>query len=66
MRYLFALVLGAWIALMAGATYHALEWALRDLADYDRGVWEGAAVVLVMNGCTAIAHRALKRGRKDA
>ena len=49
---------------MGVVTYHALEYALRGVADYDRGVWEGGSVVFVVQGCMAIAQRVLKR--KDA
>jgi hypothetical protein len=65
MRWLLAPVLGAWVALMAVATYHVLEWVLADYADYDRGVWEGAAIICVMNGCMKLAHLVLKRGQRD-
>lgn len=64
MRWLFAPMLGVWVALMAIASYYALEWALQDYADYERGLWEGAAVVFVMDVCTTFARYVLKRARK--
>lgn len=65
MRWLLAFTLGVWVALMAVASYYALEWALQDYADYERGLWEGAAVVVVMNGCNTFARYALKRSPRQ-
>ena len=65
MRGLIAsIALGVCVALVAIGTYHALEWILRDYADYDRGVWEGAALVSVVHVCTNLGRRVLNRGRK--
>lgn len=55
------LALGIAIVLVAAATYWGLEALLASYADHDRGLWEGAAVVTVINGGNALANLVLKR-----
>jgi len=62
---LLPLVLGAWVFLMGIVTFYALEHLLHGVADYDRGAWEGAAVVVVVQGCLKIAQRVMHRKAKQ-
>ena len=55
------LALGVAIALVAAGSYWGLERLLASYTDHARGLWEGAAVVTIMNGGNAIAHRVLRR-----
>lgn len=55
------LLLGAAISLAAVVTYWVLEAILVNASDYNRGLWEGAALVVVMNGGHALANSVLKR-----
>lgn len=55
------LALGFAIALAAAVTYWGLEALLASCADHDRGLWEGAVLVTIINGGHAVANRVLKR-----
>lgn len=55
------LLLGVAIALAAVGTYWILEALLVNVSDYNRGLWEGAALVVIMNGGNALANSVLKR-----
>lgn len=55
------LALGAVIMLVVVVICRGLEVLLADRADYDRGLWEGAAIMLVMTYGYRIAHRVLRR-----
>jgi hypothetical protein len=55
------IMLGAAIMLLVAATYCGLEALLASYADYDRGLWEGMAIVLAINGGNALANLVLKR-----
>lgn len=55
------LVLGFAIALVAAGIYWGLEALLVSYADHDRGLWEGAAIVMGINGGNAIANLVLRR-----
>lgn len=59
--FVLPIVLGAAVVLTAAGIYWLLEALLRGRADYDRGVYEGAAVVVTMNGGYAFARRVLSR-----
>lgn len=55
------IMLGFAIVLGVAAIYWVLEALLANLADHDRGLWEGAAIVTVINGGNAIANLVLRR-----
>jgi hypothetical protein len=55
------IALGVAIMLIAVGIFWVLEVLLAGYVDYDRGLWEGAALILVMNGNHAIAHYVLRR-----
>lgn len=55
------IALGAAIVLVAVGVYWGLEVLLAGYSDYDRGLWEGAALILVMNGNHVIANYVLRR-----
>lgn len=59
------LALGAAIMLIVVATYWGLEALLASYADHDRGLWEGAALVTVINGGHALTNRVLRRAKKE-
>jgi hypothetical protein len=54
-------MLGIAISLSASCTYWCLEWLLADHADYDRGLWEGGVLVMVIILGQALARLVLKR-----
>jgi hypothetical protein len=53
------LVLGAAIMLVVVTVCRGLDVLLADRADYDRGLWEGAAIMLIMRDGFKLAHRVL-------
>jgi hypothetical protein len=53
--------LGVAILLVTVGFYRVLEALLVNIPDYDRGLWEGVVLVLVMNGGNAIATGILRR-----
>lgn len=55
------LVLGAVIMVAVVASYWGLEALLAHAADYERGLWEGAALATIINNGHAIASRMLRR-----
>lgn len=55
--FLLGLALGAAIIV----TYWVMEALLSNYSDYERGMWEGAAVVMTMNGGFAVVNGVLKR-----
>jgi hypothetical protein len=55
------LLLGGAIMLVVVVTYWGLDALLANHSDYSRGLWEGAALVLVINGGNTLANRVLKR-----
>ena len=59
--FVLPLVLGGGIALAAAGSYWGLEKLLASCADHDRGLWEGAVLVLAINGGNAFAHWVLRR-----
>lgn len=64
---LLPLALGAVIMLVVVGACWGLEALLAGYADYNRGLWEGAAIMLIMSDGYKIAHRVLKHvdGRKN-
>lgn len=54
-------LLGVTISFCVVGTYWGLERLLVNCADYDRGVWEGAVLVMVFSAGHALANLVLKR-----
>jgi hypothetical protein len=55
------MTLGVAVYLAVVGVYWGLETLLSGLTDYERGLWEGAAIVLAINGGNAISNRVLRR-----
>lgn len=55
------LAIGVVIVLAAACVYWGLEALLVGYDDHDRGLWEGAALVMVIRGGHALANRVLRQ-----